>query len=108
MDDVFILAGTHTLSGAFGWLLCSVAARARQERLRAQREAVQTWAENAQKEAELDRYANPNRYPLDHPGYTRLGIELGLVCPPDASALVAEQNRKAARSVDIDLTDGAS
>ena len=72
------------------------------------RAAVREWAANMQRDAELERVGDVADYPLDHPGYVRLGIELGLVCPPDASALVAEQNRKAARSVDIDLRDGAS
>lgn len=110
LDDAFILAGTHGLSGAFGWLLCSVAARARAERVRRQREQILVWAENAEREAEMARLSCPP--PIGHPGYDVLARELGLVCPPDPSGLevdmVAEQNRRSVLSFDdvvIDLRD---
>lgn len=96
LDDAFILAGTHGLSGAFGWLLCSVAARARAERVRRQREQILVWAENAEREAEMARLSCPP--PVGHPGYDVLARELGLVCPPDASSLTTEQVQAIAKA----------
>lgn len=110
LAETFILAGSHGVAGALGWLLCDVRYKARQERSRMKKAAVREWSANLQREAELS-VLRDELPPAGHPGYERLLLELGarMECPPDPSGLevdmVAEQNRKAAEWAVIDLRD---
>ncbi len=114
LSDAFILTATHGAFGGFMWLLCDVRHKAQRERSRMSRAAVRAWAENAQREAELAPIRDVSEFPLDHPGYGRLLLELGarMECPPTPQGLevdmVARQNERAAQSEwsMIDLRDG--